>query len=342
MPPKSEFRTYIDTFGELPPDVLLGYMTYYSVADGEYDKTQMASEFARLGLSPAFLPADINPADAFEKATKALDNTRYTLNPPSGNQDHYAVILMREAARDKTKIVRKAIREIRDSKNSVLQYDEVAEFIFYKPVTRAGKVDYTSWRVRPTRTAMPVSAEEDKAFDSLIQTFKDQFDRHLKYHDGQKIRTLLREYLVYLNAILMRPTGGIYFVHNTRSPEVLALQEFCTTLGVTRTALTLVPLPDLPTLRTEVVDVFQQEAFNDLMNIKATIDKLRAARTGPISPAAYLKIKEDYDAVLTKATEYSRVLDVVQDTTSSAAMVALQAITDLGAEVAAGLSGGTP
>jgi len=334
---KSEFRSYIDQFGELPPDVLLGYMTYYSVGDGEYDSAQMASEFQRLGLSPAFLPATINPADAFEKATKALDNTRYALNPPNGNQDHYAIILIREAARDKTKIVRKAIREIRDSKNSVLQYDEVAEFIFYKPVTRAGKVDYTSWRVRPTRTSTAVSVEEDAALTQLVQTFKDQFDRHLKYHDGQKIRTLIRDYLIYLNAISMRETGGIYFVHNTRSKEVLALREFCSTLGVARTSVMLVPLADLPSLRVEVVDAFQQEAFNDLMGIKASIEKLRANRTGPISPTAYLKIKEEYDTVLNKANEYSRVLDVVQDTTSSAAMVALQAITDLGAEVAAGM-----
>jgi hypothetical protein len=341
---KSDFRRYIEQFGSLPPDTVLGHTVLYSVGDGEYDGVQMAAEFARLGLSPKFLPGDINPADAFEKATKSLDNTRYALNPPNipgVSTDHYAVILMREARRDKTKIVRHAIREIRDSKHAVLQYDQVAEFEYYKPVTRSGKVDYSSWRVRPTRTLqVPASSEEDAALTALMQKFDAQMDRYLHTHDGQKIRTLIREYLVYLNAITLKSSA--YFVHNTRTSELLALQEFCRGLGVPRTDIMLIPMVDLPGLRTEVVEAFEVQAFNDLMGVKAAVEKLRAARTGPISPAAFMKLKEQYDDVLAKANEHSRVLDVVQNTTSDAALVALQAITDLGAEVAAGLAGGTP
>lgn len=342
MTPQSEFRSYLDQFGSLPPDCLLGNLVMYGVSDGEYDGDKMAIDFAQLGLSPAFLPPPINPADAFEKATKALDNTRYALNPAGSgiNTDHYAIILMREAARDKTRIVRKAIREIRDSKNAVLQYDEVAEFQFYRPVTKAGRVDYSSFRVRASRTATPVSVTEDAALTDLEATFQTQMDRHLKTHDGQKIRTLIRDYLRYLNATKMK--ASCYFVHNSRASEIEALQEFFERLGVSGTEIRLFPLADIPMLRENIVEAFQVQAVNDLLTIKDKVDKLRAARSGPISPTAYLKIKAEYDEILDQANETSRVLDVVQDTTSDAAMVALQAITDLGAEVAAAMNGVTP
>lgn len=341
MTPKSEYHRYIAQFGALPPDVTLGNIVMYSVSDGEYDGNQMAAEFSRLNLLPRFLPPPINPLDAFEKATKSLDNTRYAMNPPNAGSDYYAVILIREAARNKTKVVRHAIREIRDSKHAVLQYDQVAEFEYYKPVTRSGKVDYTSWRVRPSRTLMvAASAEEDAALHAMMAEFQRQMDRHLKTYDGQKIRTLFRDYLKYLNAITMK--ASVYFVHNTRSQELEALREFSQTLGVKGTEILCLPQADIPSLRQSVVESFEVQAFNDLMGIKAAVDKLRAARTGPISPAAFMKIKEQYDEVLLAANEHSRVLEVAQDTTSDAAMVALQAITDLGAEVAAGLAGGTP
>ena len=128
----------------------------------------------------------------------------------------------------------------------------------------------------------------------------------------------------------MKPSGGVYFVHNSRGQELLALQEFVN--GLTTASLVVFPIPDLPTLREEVTEAFQREAEKDLTNVVVEIQNLRQSRKGAVTIASVVKMRAMYDEVITKAGEHSRTLQCSQDRTAGAAEMALAALTALMAD----------
>jgi hypothetical protein len=327
---RSEFREYMDAQQQLPPDCTLGFIAWFSVEEAPYDGAAMAKDFDRLGLNTAYLPRPVRPDNAFEKASKTIEGEKYTVHDGKG-APLTAEILIREVSRD-AQIVRQLIREVKDSAGRRLLYQPVGELVFYKPAARAGKVDPTSARVRATLVADPavVSASERPLLEQYVQKFDDAYRRFRDFHDSQKVRGILRSYLLYLNAVQMKP--GVYFVHSSRRDELERLQEFANNLqefnGDHTASMMLLPLADLPHLRTEVVNVFQREAEKDLATVVAEIAKIRSTRQ-KVSAEAWMKIKAEYDRVLKKATEYSRTLQISQDRTAGAAELALDQLMEL-------------
>lgn len=326
---RSEFREYMDAQQQLPPDCTLGFIAWFSVEEAPYDGAAMTKDFDRLNLNTALLPKPLRPDNAFEKASMAIDGQKYSVS--DGKANHTAEILIREVTRD-TQIVRQLIREVKDSAGRRLLYQPVGELVFYKPQTKGGKVDPASARVRATLVGDPtvVSASERPLLEAYIQKFDDAYRRYRDFHDSQKVRGILRNYLLYLNAVQMKP--GVYFVHSSRRDELERLQEFANNLqefnGDHTASMMLLPLADLPHLRTEVVNVFQREAEKDLATVVAEIAKIRSTRQ-KISAEAWMKIRAEYDRVMKKATEYSRTLQISQDRTAGAAELALDQLMEL-------------
>lgn len=323
MTKKTEFRTYIDSNGSLPADCVLGNIVWFTVEDANYDAERLVKDFDRLSLNPEMLPHRLNPADAFEKATKKVEGFKYEV--VGGNT---AEILIREAGRDASTITRHMIREIKDSRGVRLLYEPVGEFVFYKPVQRGGVVDFTSARVRSS-LGSSLSPSERDVLTPLVATFEAHYSSYRDFHDGQKIRGVLRNYLIYLNSVQLKPS--VYFCHRTRSDELERLKEFADGLGTC--SLMLLPQADLPRLRQDIIDAFQVEAEKELTNVIADIAKLRATRSKGIKFEAYQKIKADYDRVMRKASEYSRTLAIGQDKTAGAAELAIESLVALKLDV---------
>lgn len=323
-----ELRRYMDENDSLPPECILGYIAWFSVSDAAYDGQAMELEFARLGLNPAFLPGAINPADAFEKATMTVQGHKYAMSHTTT-----AEILIREIPRTQHKITRKMIRETKDANQKHLGYHEVGEFVFYRPVAQPnGQVDHKTARVNTVLDAN-LGAEERAELAAKVSDFDQAFFRFRNFHDGQRVRGMVRGYLLHLNAIQMKPS--VYFVHQTRADELHALQTFVNGLGA-GTSLALLQLPDLTGLRTEVITAFEREAEKEFTDVIAEINKITSTRKGPIRMEKFVQIKKRYDEVLAKAGEYSRTLELSQDRTAGAAELAFEALTDLGIRVADG------
>lgn len=326
---RSDFRKHLDEYKELPEDVVLGHVAWFSVADHTYDGDQIAADFARLGLNEKFLPRGLKPDAAFEKASKVPHGFKYEV---SGG--HTAELMVRELDRDSEKIVRQITREVRDGKAKRLLYGPVGELVFYKPPTRNGVVDYSGAAVRYS-IAEDVSASERVVISAQLEAFSDAYNRHCRFHDGQKIRALVRNYLLHLNSIMLKPSGGVYFVFQNRAAELQALQQFMNGLTPEATSMTLLPLADLPHLRVEVTEAFEREAAKDFQEVVAEIAKLAGSRVGPIKLEAFTKLRKQYDEVVDKAKEYTRRLDVSQATTAASAEAALAALNVLQEQVIA-------
>lgn len=327
MAAKSEFRKYVDTHQDLPPEVILGHIAWFHISDGRFDPKHIESEFARLGLNAQFLPKAINPADGWEKATKEIQGTKYAIP----GTDHRAELMVRDVTRDKERIVRHVVREVRDSRGVRLTHSAVAEIVFYKAQTRGGVVDHSSVRERAAMaTGVPV--EEQHFIRDALAVYADAYQRFTNYHDGQRIRVIARDYLLYLNGVALK--AGVYFVHSNRQPELLRLQEFMKSLaGCT---LALCPLADIPSMREEVVSCFEREAVKDFTNVVSEIQTLYATRSGNLSSAAYAKVLRQYQSVMSKSVEYGRNLQLSQDHTAAAAEAARDALQKLQDDVVAG------
>lgn len=320
-------QQYVQDNATLPPEVVLGNIAWFEVADGRYDALALEASFVKHGLDERFLPAAINPADAYEKASRGAEGHKYDVVLPGGAKGR-AEILVREVARTDTQIIRHLIREVRDSGNRKLAYDPVGEFVFYRPTLRGGKIDPSSANVRSTLQPH-LAPQEQVMLTGLVDQFDKDYDRYRRFHDGQKLRGVLREYLLYLNAVLMK--SSVYFVHTSRSDELRRLQAF--TEDFDGLSLTLWQIPDLLSHREAVIEAFQREAEKDMAGIIASIAKLRSTRKRDVTPAQYLKIKAEYDAVVRRAGEYGRTLQISQSRTEGAAELAAEALASLQGDV---------
>ena len=324
----SPLREYMDAFNTLPPECLIGHQIWYSVADAAYDPQVIENLFIQLGLNPSFLPNEIRPDDAFEKASKEVGGYRYDMG---GGLT--AEILVREIPRSAHTIIRKIIREVKDAKNKKLKHEELGEFVFYRPTVVNGKIDLSTARVRSTLTVDPSSPERPH-LEAVVARFDELYARHTKYLDGQRIRKIAREYLLHLNAILLRPTGGIYFVLSSRRDELERLTQFFNQINPGHTNMVAIPMADLSVVREEVSAAYEREAEKDFTELITEAKRLQETRRTGVTKESCEKLRARYGEIIAKAGEHARELRISQDRTATAAEMALEVLMDLELEAA--------
>jgi len=139
--------------------------------------------------------------------------------------------------------------------------------------------------------------------------------------DGMKVRAMVREYLLYLNAVALKPS--VYFVHVNRVDELLRLQDLVTRLPG-GSHMDFMPMVDLKAQRTVVIEAFQTEAADKLA--KLTQQMVELTSKPKVGPASYANMKADYDRIMLQTKEHARTLRVTQDTTAGAAEIAQEAL----------------
>lgn len=323
---KSEFRKYMDQAQALPPDVVLGWIVIYQIRDANYDRSVLEQTFDDLAMNPGLIPSPNNPLHAYMKATSAVNDTDYDL--PHGQVAH---VLVRDQMDDKEQVVRQLTREIRDRRHGKLGYAKIGECVFYRPKSVAGKVQYGSERIRLTVDNATLTDHERPYLQSVIDKITAEYDRHVNFMDAMKYRAVVRDYLLYLNALKIK--DGFYFVHSNRSDELDKLRTLVERLGGGSTLFAL-PLVDLDSQRTMVVEAFQQEAEEALNDVVKQVAHVRGTRKS-VTPSAYAKIKQEYERAITRSKEYARTLKVSEVTTAAAEELALEALAALQADLLA-------
>lgn len=336
---KSEFRKYVDQAQDLPDDVVLGNIVWHTVVDGAYPLAAINDAFEHLGLNPSFIPPPTTAFNAFEKAcTKALNATKpYDLDSSLGHQRTGEIMAIREIASSNDMVVRHIIREVRDSRAKRLRHEAVAELTFIRQPTGAdGRVDRnTAPQIKATIWSDTLMPGEEDQVRAVTNRWAAEFDRLFNYVDGDKTRAIVRNYLGFLNAVMMK--SGIYFVHKNREDELLLLQQFVIGLtdhvtGESACQLEMMPIPEIKRLRESVIEAFQDEAVKELTEVVAAIAKVRSQRATITAPAL-AKIQTQYEAVMRKANEYTRTLHCTQDRTAGAAEMAMESLRELHADM---------
>ena len=72
---------------------------------------------------------------------------------------------------------------------------------------------------------------EQERVQEMLAGLKAAYQRHCTYLTSDRLRGVLRTYIEDLNAIRVRPTGGVYFVHRRHAGTLAALRELVRRFG---------------------------------------------------------------------------------------------------------------
>jgi hypothetical protein len=312
---------------------VLGYLVLYSVFDGQVTRDDLEDWFAELGLDAGHVPQPIRAVDAFEKITGPAGvrlsyplpladgqaSPRRRRRPRTGEegQQQAATLMVRHVRRDSNQIVRHVVREVRNEAETRLSYDtRLAECVFRRDAQPtaahgAGALDLSIGHA--AIQALP-DAEQRQVY-ALLSQLRDAYDRHCTYMTGDRLRGMLRTYIEGLNAIRVRPTGGVYFVHGRHARTLAALRELVQRFGA-GSHLARVPLPDQEEMREMVIAAFTTRAREDLD--KLAHDIAAAQQDGSTGQAAIQALHKRFTTLQAAAAEHAQLLGTSLDDTGAA------------------------
>ncbi|WP_328591808.1 DUF6744 family protein [Candidatus Frankia alpina] len=286
---------------------LLGHLVIYNVTGVEKaTPDELRTWFEELGLSEAYLAGPPRADAAFEKATSSA-RARYPLGGRGrghASTGQTVSLMMRNVARDETRMVRHLVRELADHADETLSYEvrvAVAEFVrLTGPAVPEGSGTMTL--TAETDTVAGLDVAEQTTITELLAAVEADFADRSQYVGADRLRKLLRDY-VEQQLAGVRIHAGVYFVHHRHTDALAALRELARRLGA---ELTRVPLPDAGEMRSMVDGAFDAKAQADLESLARDIARLQAD-----GPKAYQvrQVHRRYTAVAAAAEQYQSDLD---------------------------------
>ena len=148
-----------------------------------------------------------------------------------------------------------------------------------------------------------------------------------------KIRAVIRNYLTHLNAISVKPSGGLYFVHTSRQPTIDAIEELVSRIGQGCT-FDQTPLPDDLKRRKMLTEAFQAEVEDDVRLLLGKVAEVNdKAKGGKVKPQVYAELNAKYQEVQSRSEEYTRVLGLAMGRAASSLEIALDSVMDLATRI---------
>ncbi len=210
--------------------------------------------------------------------------------------------MIRHVRRDRDQIVRRVVREVRDEAATRLSYDTwLAECVFRRDTHPTAAHGAGALHLTPDHAAISaLPPGEQERVRATLADLQAAFQRYCTYLGSDRLRGVLRTYIGNLNAIRVRTTGGVYFVHHRHANTLAALRELVRRFGA-GSHLSRVPLPDQEEMREMVITAFttkSREALDRLARdivaaqhdggtARAAIEALykRSATCKPLQPS---------------------------------------------------------
>ena len=326
------YDDYKDRIAGLHENDFIGQVVWYSINTGTVTLPDVAQWFDELAIPARYLPNAIKPADAFRKATNLQDGYKFEYDTPWAGTGHSARILIREVSSDAQMIERHIVRENVDARGKALSYDKVGEAVFYRPPRTRAATPVGGERVRFNVLASAVHPDEIDRLQGLVADITGRYQHLCVYLDGNAIRKIVREYTTDLNAVSIKPSGGVYFVHKDKRMLVDVVQQFVAKLDNGSTYHTL-PLVDTAEQRAMLSDAFQSEVENDVEALLKDIAAVNQAYGADVPPDKYDALLDRYTYLITRSEEYTTVLGASQARAATAIEMALTACMDLAGRV---------
>lgn len=317
-PSTAPLKNYLAQAGDLPVEVLLGRIVFFTITDEAVKHSDVVKWFKTLKLDADFLPAENKALDAFKKATSDQDKHRYDLK--DGRE---ANVLTRNVNETTMLLRRQITREIRDGKIKALDYQGVIECVFSKP---SNPSDQTGARLKLQVVRDNLVAGEFADVQAIAKAIQEKYYRYFQFLDGMKLRATVRTYLrKKLNAIEVK--GGVYFVQAKYDEELQALAKLVAKFGGD-CQMNAIPIVDLPRERKFLTQVLQREAGQELTEFTNEIQELMSSGR-KISQATVARAQARYDQMASNMAEHMATLRLTKNVTAAGAELAQRELAKL-------------
>lgn len=355
----TELVRHQQAMSRLNPKDILGSIIFYSITGEQrvsgrrqsvpvrVTREWLERQFEELDLDLRLLPPAIKRIDAFRQASSEI-KAEYTI---PGRVERKAVIRVVEVTLDDERVVRKVLRDVMDRRSLLVNSVQMAELVFIRgpKATRGTPQSGEQVKSRVYRTLREVGLDmqytdyvedmgeyEKDILNELLDSFKKRYEDLSENYGAQALRAVIRNYVTKLNAIACKPSGGVYFVHQSRSYEVAALEELVSRIGQGCTFHSL-PLEDTEKQRGMLTEAFENEVEDECsLLLKDMASAMGAAQTKgkALSRDKYREFNERFAMIGERASEYTNVLGLVQERSASALEAVLDTITELTATLA--------
>jgi hypothetical protein len=226
-----------------------------------------------------------------------------------------ASLMVRHVRRDGGEIVRHVVREVRDEQNTRLSYDtRLGVCIFHRDNSAGSAEGAGELQVEPDNTAIAALPESEQTIvRAMLDDIEASYQRRCTYLNADKLRGVIRRYIEDLQAIRVRSTGGVYFVHRQNATVLGALRELVSRFGE-GSHLTRIPLADQDEMREMVIAAFTTKAKEDLN--KLARDIAAAQREG--KPGDVQKLYHRFADLQEVTDEHAELLSTSLDDTQAA------------------------
>lgn len=309
---------------------LLGWIIWFTVSGADVPPDTLKSWFAELSLDPAFLPNPINPLDSFRTATSPKRvSTSYQVD-----RARTATLMIRDVPSKAGITTRHVIREVRDANKQKLAYGdaEVAQLVFYNRPKTGGHMT----RFTPNDAALTLRPDEPQLVRGFIREIERRYEHLNGHYQSQALRGVLRNYILSLNAVSVRRSGGVYFALADRKPTLDKLADLTRRFGQ-GSLFHMLPLPATTDQHTMLTQAFAEEVSEKCADLNAQVAQIRKSyldKGRAVPHTKYAELIKAWKALADDAQEYTDVIGVAQAEAGISLEGALATITDLAEHLA--------
>lgn len=291
------FAEYASKARQSEVAVRLGELCWYTVNELTISHDDLVGHLERLGLG-GYAPPKPNDADVFRRVSSAAARKRV----PTDSTDRHQNFLIRELSRAGGNVSRRIVAETVDLKGRRLGYRELVKLEFDGATGKVTSEDMAAALTTEATVAREIA-------DGIIRDYKAERG----CLDSYGIRELIRKTLLSLNATVVRPGGGVYFVMAHRTDKVEALEHLARLVdGVSVHSL---PLLDDGKQRDMLRRAVEAESIDEIDRTVGEIVEI--VKSGAdISHAKFADFQKRYTTVVAKTQEYAKLLEEGSATTS--------------------------
>lgn len=335
----AELQQYKERLNGIPEDRFLGSVLWFSISGTvnrdsgrriqvpvRVTRDQLDAWFHELHLDHAFLPPRILKIDAFRKASS---DARRLYDLPNGLK---AELFVDEVDSNADFVLRHIMRKVRDPLQPQDEAKLTTEYMATLKFFRGGRTEThrrasgDHYKSRPRPGLAKIDLEH---VSSMLAEIDDRYTDLSANLNEDKIRSVIRNYLVHLNAIGVKPSGAVYFVHTSRQDTLDALEALVHRIGQGCT-FDQFPLLDGVKSRVMLTEAFQNEVEDDVRLLLGKIAEVNdKAKGGKVSPKDYAQLNAKYQEVQSRAEEYTQVLGLAQGRAASKLELALDHVMEL-------------
>jgi hypothetical protein len=324
--PSTTFDAYRQQLNGMPTSKFIGAICWFTVNESNVVRDEVEKLFLDRNLDERFIPNPVKPVDAFRRAT-----SRHDLTYPVGDRQD-ATLYFEEVDFDEERVIQHLFRKVRDRQKVELTHSQVGEAIFYRQSRKAKRNGVGGESVAFSLKRSQLNDTEYDQANKLIETVHNSYERNKGYLTSQALRGMVRDYVVSLNAISVRPSGGVYFVHRSRTDTVNLLAEVVTQLGE-GSMLHMLPLVDNEQQRGMLTEAFQDEVDDECNRLLKLVGDINDEHKGTVPARKYAQLRAALDDTMERAEEYTKVLGLAQNRAANSIDMAMTSLLAMASRI---------